>query len=135
MSNNEALVRTLIKLMSVVTDTNMIKRGGVILADKIKGKSAELIYAELEKIEEFDTQLIKENLSPGGSADLLAVTWFIYNLEREINTKIKKLEEENKFLKEENKRLREELNKKNMETWFDEKAENIYKSQKEDILM
>lgn len=47
----------------------------------------------------------------------------------------KKLEEENKFLKEENKRLREELDKKNMETWFYEKTENIYKSQKGDILM
>ncbi len=85
LSKNEALVRTLLKLMSVVTDTNMIKRGGIILADEIKGKSAELIYADLDSIEEFDTQLIKENLSPGGSADLLAVTWFIYNLERKIN--------------------------------------------------
>lgn len=38
-------------------------------------------------------------------------------------------------LEEENKKLREELNKKGMETWFDEKAENIYISQKENILM
>ncbi len=85
MTENEALVRTLLKLMSVVTDTNMIKRGGIVLAEKIKGKSAELIYTDLDSIKEFDTQLIKDNLSPGGSADLLAVTWFIYNLERKIN--------------------------------------------------
>lgn len=48
---------------------------------------------------------------------------------------VQDLLKENKKLKEENKKLREELSKKNMDTWFDEKAENIYKSQKENILM
>ena len=38
-------------------------------------------------------------------------------------------------LEKENKKLKEELSKKNMETWFDEKAKNIYISQKENILM
>lgn len=48
---------------------------------------------------------------------------------------MKELNNYNKFRIQENERLREELNKKGMETWFDEKAENIYISQKENILM
>ena len=57
------------------------------------------------------------------------LTWkFAIEKNAEYQDRIKQLEEENK-------KLKEELSKKNMETRFDEKAENIYKSQKENILM
>jgi triphosphoribosyl-dephospho-CoA synthase len=82
MSKNEALVRTLLKIMSVVQDTNVIKRGGIGFSDYVREKAAILLDADLKTIEEFDRELIENNLSPGGSADLLAVTWFIYNIEQ-----------------------------------------------------
>jgi cell shape-determining protein MreC len=40
-------------------------------------------------------------------------------LYRKQNVRINELEQENK-------KLREEISKKNMETWFDEKANNIF---------
>ena len=35
----------------------------------------------IEALRAFDDELIARNLSPGGSADLLAVTWFLSRLE------------------------------------------------------
>ena len=82
---NEVLVRTLLFLMSVVTDTNVINRGGKEAGKYVKDRSKTLYMAPLSEIEEFDKELIQKNLSPGGSADLLAVTWFIYSLEKIFN--------------------------------------------------
>lgn len=36
-----------------------------------------LMRGGLEALQAFDDELIARNLSPGGSADLLAVTWFL----------------------------------------------------------
>ncbi len=82
MPKNEVLVRTLMKTMSVIEDTNVIKRGGIEYLKYIKNRSAELINAEFCEIEQFDKELIHNNISPGGSADILAVTWLIYNIEQ-----------------------------------------------------
>ena len=56
-------------------------------------------------------------------------------LEKSVWEIIIDLQREIRELEEENKMLREELSKKSMEIWFDEKAKNIYISQKENILM
>ena len=69
--------------MSIVDDTNVINRGGVESAEYVKKKSASLYNSDIEKIREFDKELIGKRLSPGGCADLLAVTRFIYLLESE----------------------------------------------------
>ena len=82
-SLNESLVRTLLKLMNVVEDTNIIKRGNTSLGEYVRQKSGSLLYESMEEIEKFDDELIKLNLSPGGSADLLAVTRLLYNIEKE----------------------------------------------------
>ncbi len=82
MTENESLVRTLIYMMSVVEDTNVISRGGKDIADYVKKRAESLYDADFDEIKEFDRELIQKNLSPGGCADLLAITWFIYNLEK-----------------------------------------------------
>lgn len=87
LDQNTAFVYTLLKLMSVVDDTNVIKRGNTSLGKYVKNKSAELLWKSIEEIERFDDELIRLNLSPGGSADLLAVTGLLYNIEKE-NIKI-----------------------------------------------
>ena len=68
--------------MSVVDDTNVINRGGKAMAEYVKEKSKSLFNAEMDRIREFDKDLTEKRLSAGGCADLLAVTWFIYNLEQ-----------------------------------------------------
>ncbi|MBE6671824.1 MAG: triphosphoribosyl-dephospho-CoA synthase CitG [Ruminococcaceae bacterium] len=86
---NTAMVRTLLYLMSIVDDTNVINRGGREMAEYVKIRSKSLYNADMEKIKEFDTELTEKRLSAGGCADLLAVTWLIYNLEQVfVNKKI-----------------------------------------------
>lgn len=84
MDKNEALVRTLLNIMSKVEDTNVIKRGGLSAAQYVKERSGELIFSSFEIIEKFDKELISKNVSAGGCADLLAVAWLIYNIEKSI---------------------------------------------------
>ena len=84
---NDAAVLTLLSLLSSVDDTNMIHRGGRDLALICK-KGAGRLLSEItknnfkEKLKALDTYYIRENLSPGGCADLLAVSLMLYFLER-----------------------------------------------------
>lgn len=83
---NDAAVMTLLSLLSSVDDTNMIHRGGRKLALSCK-KGAGRLLSEItkdnykEKLKALDTFYIRENLSPGGCADLLAVSLMLYFLE------------------------------------------------------
>ena len=85
-SLNDAAVLTLLSLLSQVDDTNMIHRGGLTEAAAGK-KEAGALLAELtpgsfrEKTAALDQSFIKRNLSPGGGADLLAVSLMICFLE------------------------------------------------------
>lgn len=85
-SLNDAAVLTLLSLISSVDDTNMIHRGGRELALECK-KGAGRLLSEItkenfkEKLKSLDTFYIRENLSPGGCADLLAVSLILYFLE------------------------------------------------------
>lgn len=72
-------------------DTNMIRRGGqdaakaaakqagAIIARAMAGNNTGNEESQVESIEDLDRQFIKQNLSPGGSADLLAITYFLYD--------------------------------------------------------
>ena len=72
--------------MSQVDDTNMIHRGGLDLALESK-KEAGTLLEEItpdnfkEKLAALDTSYIEKNLSPGGCADLLAVSLMFLFLE------------------------------------------------------
>lgn len=76
----QAGVSALLCLMAYVTDTNLIARGGLEgqrwTADA--AASLEATLPDREKLLEFDQQMIQKNLSPGGCADLLAITYFLY---------------------------------------------------------
>ena len=79
---------TLIALLANTTDTNMIHRGGVKTARKCQNQAQELLN-QIDKddlyprLSALDQQYIKENLSPGGCADLLALSLMIFFLEQE----------------------------------------------------
>jgi triphosphoribosyl-dephospho-CoA synthase len=90
LSINKALANTLIGLMTVVEDTVVINRSGL--------KGYEFMRAEAKKamelggmhtpegqsyIEKLNMKFIERNISPGGAADLLAITVMIYELEKQ----------------------------------------------------
>ena len=86
LSRNDAGVYALLHLIARGEDTNMIKRGGVALAEEM----CSLLRTELQKtgrptterVRQLDKLFIRNDLSPGGCADLLAVGYFLYDWER-----------------------------------------------------
>ncbi|MTC75990.1 triphosphoribosyl-dephospho-CoA synthase CitG [Providencia zhijiangensis] len=81
-----ALLDTLIFLMSLNDDTNIANRGGMAGLQWVKQQATSLLQQgiqdeqDLSKVQQFDLQCIEKNLSPGGSADLLILTWFFARL-------------------------------------------------------
>lgn len=78
----QALSQTLLLLMSVNADTNVVSRGGLAGLTWLQRRASEVLNDSHSQeatslVEVFDEQCIARNLSPGGSADLLIVTWFL----------------------------------------------------------
>ena len=84
LSFNDALCNTLLHILITTWDTNLIKRGGMVAYGQIQAMLERLLQAQpllpMEIIEQLDKAFIKQNLSPGGSADLLSATCFAYFL-------------------------------------------------------
>ncbi len=79
-----ALHGALLELLACNPDTNLVARGGLaglafMQARALRIRAAGGVRAGgfRERMEAFDDAAIARNLSPGGSADLLAVTWFL----------------------------------------------------------
>ncbi len=75
-----AAVEALLSLISLGCDSNMIHRGGPKASEKAAAEAAALLAENepdmMEKTEALDRSFIASNLSPGGCADLLALTLF-----------------------------------------------------------
>ncbi len=84
LSMNDALAFTLIHIMAENLDTNIISRHDLNTAKEVMQISQGLIAEGLSisKIRALDDEFIRRNISPSGSADLLAVTYFLHELER-----------------------------------------------------
>lgn len=86
-SREEAGIITLLHLISRVQDTNLFHRGGPEGAAWAAESAQELLscslYPEESQITALDDAFIARNLSPGGCADLLALTFFLTQLENE----------------------------------------------------
>ncbi|MFK5881311.1 MAG: triphosphoribosyl-dephospho-CoA synthase CitG [Sulfurospirillum sp.] len=77
-----ALKLTLLFIMSRATDSNIFARGGVRAMKFVRLKSKILLdEADIKNLDKklikFDKEMIGKNLSAGGSADLLCLTWFL----------------------------------------------------------
>ena len=83
-SENDAGAITLVHLISKVEDTTIYNRGGKRGANFAKKSAKKLTEAScfpsIAQIEQLDSEFIARNLSAGGCADLLAVTYFLYKL-------------------------------------------------------
>ncbi len=85
---NDNLVQVLLHLMTVTEDINILGRHGIEQLEFVKSSAKKAlslggIFTEKgrKKIFELDNEFIQKNISPGGSADLLAVTLMLYSLE------------------------------------------------------
>lgn len=87
LSVNDAGCAALIGIMAKNVDTNIIQRGGLEALRDVQEKSSKLLEQESfptkSSLADFDRDLIAQNLSPGGSADLLALCFFLYFLEED----------------------------------------------------
>ena len=84
LSFNNALCNTLLHILVTTWDTNLIKRGGMAAYGQLQAMLEQLLQSKpflpMEIIAQLDGAFIKQNLSPGGSADLLSATCFAYFL-------------------------------------------------------
>ncbi len=87
LSFNDAGCACLLRLMTSATDTNLIARSNMAVYEKtiahIKGLLQDNPYPTQDTLLELDQAFIEKNLSPGGSADLLAICYFLFFLEQE----------------------------------------------------
>ena len=84
---NEAGCAALLSMLAQTVDTNMIHRGGMEttreIMDLLQGILAEEPYPSRETLENLDRLFVQKNLSPGGTADLLALVYFLHFLKEE----------------------------------------------------
>ena len=73
--------RLLLLIMSQLDDTNVIHRVGFGQAQQVKREAQKLLgNFTLEAMEQMNRDYIALNISPGGSADMMALTLFIHSI-------------------------------------------------------
>ncbi|MFD1804336.1 triphosphoribosyl-dephospho-CoA synthase CitG [Mixta tenebrionis] len=84
LTEQDALLRMLLALMAHNPDTNVVSRGGLNglkYVQRYAGRLLQIRNLSGERLRkaliDMDNALIAKNLSPGGSADLLAVGWVL----------------------------------------------------------
>ncbi len=88
MTLNDALVQTLLALMTCVEDTTVINRHRPeLLRGWVRQQVSQVLAAGgmgtargREMIAKLDAEFSEKRISPGGAADLLAVTWFVHRV-------------------------------------------------------
>ncbi len=82
---NDAGCHALMAIIIAATDTNLIARSNretqLRVTEQLKVLEKRFLFFDRERLEWLDAAFMKQNLSPGGSADLLAMTYFLHALE------------------------------------------------------
>ncbi len=69
--------KTLLRIMSQLDDTNILHRCGAEVASRVKAEAAEMLaHFSTDALDDMNRRYSAENISPGGSADMLALTIF-----------------------------------------------------------
>ena len=85
-NKNDAGAFALLHLIANIYDTCIFKRGGDEAVAYARERARALLLSgelTLAEVRALDDDFTKRNLSPGGSADLLAITYFLSELEDE----------------------------------------------------
>lgn len=81
MNLNDAGCSALLHLLCATDDTNMVRRSSLERLRQLQQQIGQELqkdpFPSAEYIRQLDEAFIRENLSPGGSADLLAITYFL----------------------------------------------------------
>ncbi len=79
---NAAGLETLLHLMAHLNDSNLIRRAGLEGKRWAMGEARKLLNCgyTIDDLRKLNDRFVERNLSPGGSADLLAITYFLYFL-------------------------------------------------------
>lgn len=87
LSVNDAGCTALLAMLAASDDTNMISRSDYETQQRIALETAILLqrtpFPERETLEQMDRAFMEKNLSPGGTADLLAMTYFLHFLKED----------------------------------------------------
>ncbi len=76
-----AMHKTLLRIMTTLDDTNVYYRRGSDMSKQVKLKAARLLNDfSVKSLEQMNVDFIKENVSPGGCADMLSLTIFINSI-------------------------------------------------------
>ncbi len=90
LEENEKLVYTLLEIMAFCEDTTILHRHDLRTLKEVKERSGELLRSfgkpvklDMERIERISSEFSRRRISPGGCADLLAVTIFLARVREE----------------------------------------------------
>ena len=87
LSLNDAGCAALLAMLAHTVDTNLIARSDYATQQRVASETAKLLKAgpfpDETVLKQMDAAFIEKNLSPGGSADLLALTYFLYLLQED----------------------------------------------------
>lgn len=87
LSINDAGCAALIAILAQTMDTNLIHRGGYETAQAVCHHLGQLLektpFPSPDVLSEWNDAFVRRNLSPGGSADLLALVYLLYLLKEE----------------------------------------------------
>jgi holo-ACP synthase/triphosphoribosyl-dephospho-CoA synthase len=84
---NDAGVAAFLALLAHVDDTNIVHRSDIAVLRQIQKSTADFLASNpsmenmLRMARETDAMFIEKNISAGGCADLLALTYFLYHIE------------------------------------------------------
>ena len=80
---NHACLHALLALMARVEDSNILRRSGPEALRSVQARARALLMQDfdLDDLRRMNDDFVRENLSPGGSADLLAITIFLYDIQ------------------------------------------------------
>ena len=92
LSINDAGILTLLHIIAESEDTNIVSRSSYEEMKQLQSFLKKALSEETEWTSEkltafaaaLDREWIRRNISPGGSADLLALTYFVWLYEREL---------------------------------------------------
>jgi len=86
---NDVLLQTLLKIMTICDDTTIVHRHSISVLEQVKQQATSILKCGgvrtatgRIRIKELEETFIKRHISPGGSADLLAVTVFFDSVEQ-----------------------------------------------------
>lgn len=84
-SLNDAGLAALVALMRVVQDSNIIRRRGMDCQREVMRRADRMLREGVNAgaLREMNAWLVQEGVSPGGSADLLAATYFLHFMQED----------------------------------------------------